>query len=284
MKRVLISGGSGFVGRHIIAQLLKMEDVEEITSLSRSEGGISQLLMECPSRRLKIFMADVRDYEKVRCAARGMDTVIHLAAMKRVDLSEEQSREAASINIVGTMNLLDAFRGHTFVLMSTDKAVEPVNCYGASKLVAEKLVLERACKCGNGTRFMIIRSGNILGSTGSVLDIWKHQIETTNEITVTHPGMMRFYTSVEGVVKLYLAVLERGENGKIYFTPRGEAVLLKDLVGKAIKLYGNDSTKVRFIGLRPGERMEEKMRSSDEVNTVAGFEETVQIEAAQKVS
>jgi FlaA1/EpsC-like NDP-sugar epimerase len=161
--------------------------------------------------------------------------------------------------------------------MSTDKAVEPCNCYGATKLVAEKLVMERAKKEPDNNRFMIVRSGNIMGSTGSVLDIWKNQIKQFNEITVTDIDMMRFYTSIEGVTQLYIAVLARGENGKIYFTPRGEPIVLRELLEKTLKLYGNEQTKVNYIGLRPGERMSEKMRTPDEINTVAGFGEKVAI-------
>ncbi|MBI2869693.1 MAG: polysaccharide biosynthesis protein [Chloroflexi bacterium] len=272
MKRILVTGGSGFVGRHLIAELLRKYPHAEVTSLSRSEGVISQLLTECPSKRLKIAMGDIRDYDAVRCAMKGIDIVIHLAAMKRVDLSEEHCQEAVTTNVIGTLNILNTFEGDTFVLMSTDKAVEPVNCYGGTKLVAEKLVQEQARHTRNG-RFMIIRSGNIMGSTGSVIDIWKKQIEEKNEITVTNLEMLRFYTSVEGVIKLYLAVLERGENGKIYVTPRGEARVLRELVKETISLYGNNKTRTRVVGLRPGERMEEKMQAEEEPNIVAGFEE-----------
>ncbi len=274
MNKILVTGGSGFVGRHLISRLLKKYPESEIISLSRSEGVISQLLTECADKRLKIIMADVRELSAVKLACRGADTVIHLAAMKRVDLSEEQCREAAGINVLGTLNILDSFEGNTFILMSTDKAVEPVNCYGGTKLVAEKLVLEQTRKGAPGSRFMIIRSGNIMGSTGSVIDIWKKQIEENNEITVTNLDMLRFYTSVGGVIKLYLAVLERGENGKIYVTPRGEAKLLRDLVKEAISVYGNPATTIRVIGMRPGERMEEKMRVTHEPNIIAGFEDT----------
>jgi UDP-N-acetylglucosamine 4,6-dehydratase len=273
MKNVLVTGGSGFVGRSLIRELLKHYPDIEITSLSRSEGVISQLLMECPDKRLSIAIADLRDAQAVNQALRHKDTVIHLAAMKRVDLCEAECHEAASINVIGTMNVLDAFQGNTFIMMSTDKAVEPCNCYGATKLVGERMVIERAKKADNGNRFMIIRSGNIMGSTGSVLDIWKSQIEKHNEITVTNLDMMRFYTSIEGVVKLYLAVLNRGENGKLYFTPQGEPIVLKEFAEKALKLYGNDQTKIKYVGLRLGERMVERMRTDDETNTIAGFEE-----------
>jgi len=274
MKRILVTGGSGYVGRNLIRQLLNRYDELQIFSLSRSEGMISQLLMECQSDRLKIIMADIRDCEAMRHYLRDIDTVIHLGALKRVDLCEAECREAVETNVIGTVNLLDNFQGNTFILMSTDKAVEPANCYGATKMIAERLIMEKARK-NPGDRYMIIRSGNIIGSTGSVMDIWKHQIKERNEITITHPDMMRFYTSVEGVVRLYIAVLERGESGKIYFTPQGEPVIISEMAQRAIKLYGDGNTKIKFIGLRQGERMTEKMRSLSEGNTVAGFEETV---------
>lgn len=276
MNNVLVTGGSGYVGRNLIHALLKRYPNISVTSVSRSEGGISSLLMKVPNLRMRLVMADIRETDVMRCALKEVDTVIHLAAMKRVDLSEVECRQAVTTNIIGTLNLLDAFEGDTFIQMSTDKAVEPCNCYGATKMVAEKLVQEKAYKSQRGKRYMIVRSGNILDSTGSVLDIWRHQIENYNEITVTNPDMMRFYTGVEGVVRLLIAVMEHGENGKIYFTPHGKAVILKELIDEALRLYGRADTKVKYIGLRPGERMEEKMRTLNEPNVVAGFEEKVE--------
>ena len=271
MEKVLVTGGSGFVGRKLICELFNRYPNIEVTSMSRSEGVISKLLIECPNKRLKISITDVRDTEAVKQVLRDKDTVFHLAAMKRVDLSEVECRLAVTINVLGTMNILDSFRGKTFILMSTDKSVEPVNCYGGTKLLAEKLVMERAMKASNGERFMIVRSGNIVGSTGSVVDIWKKQIEQHNEIMVTDLEMIRYYTSVEGVAKLFLALIDRGENGKIYFTPTGEPQVLKDVVNTVIKLYGNKDTKVKCIGLRNGERMYEKMYTPTEKNVVREF-------------
>jgi FlaA1/EpsC-like NDP-sugar epimerase len=271
MEKVLVTGGSGFVGRKLICELFNRYPNIEVTSMSRSEGVISKLLIECPNKRLKISITDVRDTEAVKQVLRDKDTVFHLAAMKRVDLSEVECRLAVTINVLGTMNILDSFHGKTFILMSTDKSVEPVNCYGGTKLLAEKLVMERAMKASNGERFMIVRSGNIVGSTGSVVDIWKKQIEQHNEIMVTDLEMIRYYTSVEGVAKLFFALIDRGENGKIYFTPTGEPQVLKDVVNTVIKLYGNKDTKVKCIGLRNGERMYEKMYTPTEKNVVREF-------------
>ncbi len=275
MRKVLVTGGSGYVGRNLIRELLRRYENLEVRSMSRSEGMIAQLLLENENPRLRVVLGDVRDREAVKFHLRDVDTVIHLAALKRVDLCEVECREAITVNVLGTMNLLECFHGDTFILMSTDKAVEPANCYGATKMIAERMVMEQSTKRDGLTRYMIIRSGNVVGSTGSVIDIWRHQIEERNEITITHPDMMRFFTSVDGVVRLYIAVLEKGETGKIYFTPQGEAVLIGEMAKRAINLYGNPDTKIRYIGLRPGERMTEKMRSFSESNTVAGFEENV---------
>lgn len=282
MKRVVVTGGSGFIGRHLIKILLERYPDIEVTSISRSESMISALLMECSTpTRLRLKLADIRETHTMRDVLQGIDTVIHLAAMKRVDLSEQQSREAATINVLGTLNLLDAFEGDTFIFQSTDKAVEPCNCYGATKLVAEKLVKQRAA-ASSDQRYMIIRSGNIIGSTGSVIDIWKHQIEQRNEITVTDPNMQRFYVSVHGVVQLYLAMLEYGENGKLYFTPRGHSMILGDLISQTLEMYGNKDTKVIYTGLRQGERMTEKMRLEDEPDTIAGFEKMVEYQPEEE--
>lgn len=281
MKRVLITGGSGYIGRHLIYEMLDRYTGMEILSMSRSEAEISQLLNACSQKdkdcRLKIVMSDIRDQEAVRFYLRNVDTVVHLAALKRVDLCESECLEAVTTNILGTMNLIGNFHGDTFIQMSTDKAVEPNNCYGATKMVAEKMIFEQAAKCEGNKRFMIVRSGNVLSSTGSVIDIWHHQIKEYNEITVTHPDMMRFITDVNGVVRLFIALLEKGENGKIYFTPRGESVIIGEMANKFIKQYGNENTKIKYIGLRPGERMTEKMRTLGEKNTVAGFEEMVEM-------
>ncbi len=272
MQRVLVTGGSGFVGRHLIAEILSRYPDVETTSLSRSEGIISGLQMYCPSRQPKIVMADIRDAEATRYALRGVDTLIHLAAMKRVDLSEQEPFEATSINVIGSMNVLNAFTGDTFILQSTDKAVEPCNCYGATKLIAENLVKDHAKKQTNGTRYMIIRSGNIVDSTGSVTDIWKQQIRDRNEITVTDMDMLRFYISIDQLIRLHILVIERGENGKIYVTPRGDPKPLSQLVHEVIERYGNALTAVRFIGSRPGERMVEKMYVPGESDVIVGFE------------
>lgn len=273
MKDILITGGSGFVGSELIKALLKRYPDVKVTSLSRSESMLARLLSEVDNPRFFVRLADIRDAGEMQCALKGKDTVIHLAAMKRVDLCEVECEAAATINVLGTINVLRAFAGDTFVHMSTDKAVEPCNCYGATKLVAEKLVMEQAAR-SSGPRFMVVRSGNVLGSTGSVLDIWARQVAMNNEITVTDPNMKRFYVPVEKLIELFLAVLERGQNHKIYYTPSGEPVVLKDLVSEAMRRFGNGQTRIRYVGLRTGERMDERMTAPGETDVEAGLAET----------
>ncbi len=275
LKRIAVTGGSGFVGRHLIHELLARYPDVEITSVSRSEGAISYLLMTNPTERLRIAMADIRDPFSIKRILKGMDTVVHLAAMKRVELAEAHSREAVTVNVLGTINVLDAFEGNSFVLMSTDKAVEPCNCYGATKFIAEKLVFEHGKKQSPTGRYMVLRPGNILNSTGSVLELWRHQIETNNEITITDPNMTRYLTSVDAIVRLTIAMLEKGENGKVYVIPRGKAVRVGDLAKKIIQQYGDDNTRIVVVGKRPGERMHERLRGAHERNIVCGFEDAI---------
>jgi len=277
MKKVVVTGGAGFVGRHLIEELLRRYPEIEITSLSRSEGMIARLVTECCSNRLSVVMGDVRDAEAMKEAIAGADTVVHLAAMKRVEYSEQHCCQAVTTNVAGTINALSAFSGETFVLMSTDKAVEPTNCYGATKFLAERLVLAHAAREAGHARFMVIRSCNINGSTGSVLEIWKHQISRENEITVTDPRMTRLFVTVNEVVALIVAVLDFGESGKIYVTPRGEGMVLGDFAREAIKLYGNENTRIRMIGRRPGEKRHGKTHVADETNIVLCFEKRVKV-------
>ena len=267
MNKVLVTGGCGFVGYCVIRELLARYPDVEVTSMSRSEGELLPLMEVYTTERLRAVLADIRDVDAMRFAAKDADTLVHPAAMKRIDLCEERSQEAITTNVIGTLNALREFSGDTFLFMSTDKAVEPTSCYGCSKLVAERLVLEQARRSQGRARFMIVRAGNIGGSTGGVLDIWKRQIEQDNEITVTDLNMTRAFTSLDGVADLIITVLERGENGRVYLTPREEEIKLGQLAERVIETYGNEETRVRIVGMRPGEKLREKthLRTEDYV-------------------
>lgn len=255
MKVILVTGGSGFLGRHLIQRLLDKYPDSEVRTISRSENAIQRLRIECGSERLIPIVGDIRDIDSLKYAIRDADTVVHLAAMKHIDLCETHAVEAITINVIGTKNLLDLFTGTTFVGMSTDKGVEATTCYGATKLLLEKLILERANKEKN-RRYVVIRAGNIFGSSGSVIERWQQEISKNNQISITNPEMTRFFINVNVLVDFIIETMESGESGKIYI-PYQKTMMLADLAKAAIDVYGNEATKLNIRGARVGEKFHE---------------------------
>ncbi len=262
MRQILISGGSGFLGRHLVRRLFKEYQDIKIRTISRSENDVLKMLIENPGSDLIPIIGDIRDIDTLKYALREVDVVIHLAAMKHIEFCELCPDEAITINVNGTRNLLELFHGTTFIGMSTDKAVEARNCYGATKLIMEKLILEQAKKT-NEKRYMIVRSGNIFWSTGSVIDRWKQQIKQGEEITVTKAGMTRFFINVESLVSFIIRIMDEGENGNIYI-PYQKVIMLADLAKAVIELYGDEKTKIKTVSLRVGERMHEVLFAKGE--------------------
>ena len=251
----MVTGGSGFLGRHLIRRLLDKYPDIEVRTISRSENAIRRLLGECHSERLIPIVGDIRDVDSLKYALRDSDTVVHLSAMKHIDLCEMYPIEAIATNVIGTKNLLDLFSGDTFIGMSTDKAIEATNCYGATKTLTEKLILDRARK-EKDKRYIVIRSGNIFGSTGSVIERWKQQIRQNNEINITNPEMTRFFINVETLADFIIDTMESGESGNIYI-PYQKALVLSDLAKATIDLYGNKATRLNLSGVRVGEKLHE---------------------------
>jgi UDP-N-acetylglucosamine 4,6-dehydratase len=263
MNVILVTGGSGFLGRHLIKKLIKKFPDTEVRAISRSENAIKRMLVECRSDHLVPIVGDIRDSNSLKYALRDADMVIHLAAMKHIDLCEMHPVEAITINVIGTKNILDLFSGSTFIGISTDKCVEATTCYGATKLLAEKLILERAKKEGGESRFMVIRAGNIFGSSGSVIEKWKQEIRQTNEISITDPEMTRFFINVNTLVDFILEIMDRGENGNTYI-PFQKTIKLSDLAQSTIDLYGNKDTKLKICGPRTGEKLHELLFADGE--------------------
>ncbi|GAI26743.1 unnamed protein product, partial [marine sediment metagenome] len=263
---VLVTGGTGFLGIHLVKKLLKRYTDITVRTISRNENEVQKAIRIFNSERVEPIVADIRDSNPLKDTVKGIDCLIHLAAMKHVDLCEMDSLEATSINVVGTINLLNLFDGNTFIGMSTDKALEPKGCYGATKLLLEKLIIEKA-KYHQDRRYVIVRSGNILGSSGSVVDKWVDQIRQRNEIVATRLKMTRFFIDADSLTDFMLEVMEHGETGKVY-VPFQKALELKDLAEAVILLIGNKNTKIREVGLRPGEKEHEVLFLSDERKNV----------------
>jgi len=259
---ILVTGGSGYLGTHLVQALLKKYGDAVIRVLSKSENEIARLIWICKSKRLETILGDIRDKDVLRYSLKNVDSLIHLAAMKHIDLCEMNPSEAITTNVVGTIDLLEVFEGSTFVGMSTDKALEARGCYGATKLLMEKLILERA-KYNEDKRYMIVRSGNIFASSGSVIERWRRQIKQGNEIAVTSLEMSRFFIGVDDLSGFIIGVIDTGSNGNIYIPPQ-KVILLKDLVTAVVAFWGNKDTRVRTIGLRKGERVHEKLFLQDE--------------------
>jgi FlaA1/EpsC-like NDP-sugar epimerase len=269
MDKVLITGGGGFLGRYLIKELLSKYSDIEIRALSRDENDMTETIVYCDSDRLKPIIGDIREIEALKYAIKGVDTVIHLAAMKHIDFCELYPSEAIAINTIAVMNLLKLFAGDTFIGMSTDKAIEATGCYGATKLLLEKLIVEQSRKDAN-RRYMVVRSGNIFGSSGSVIEKWRHQIKQSNKITVTSLEMTRFFINVKALADFIIEIIERGESGKIY-VPFQKVATLEDLAKAIIELYGNKKTRLEITGLREGEKVHEKLFSSFETNVVSNL-------------
>jgi UDP-N-acetylglucosamine 4,6-dehydratase len=269
MDKVLITGGGGFLGRYLTKELLNKYSDIEIRALSRDENDMTETIVYCDSDRLKPIIGDIREIDALKYAIKGVDTVIHLAAMKHVDFCELYPSEAIAINTIAGMNLLKLFAGDTFIGMSTDKAIEATGCYGATKLLLEKLIVEQSRKDAN-RRYMVVRSGNIFGSSGSVIEKWRHQIKQNNKITVTSLEMTRFFINVKDLAAFIIETIERGESGKIY-VPFQKVATLEDLAKAIIELYGNKKTRLEITGLREGEKVHEKLFSSFETNVVSNL-------------
>jgi FlaA1/EpsC-like NDP-sugar epimerase len=254
MVKYLITGGSGSLGEALLGRLKG-----EVRVLSRSEKGQIPLRNKYPN--VEFILGDVRDAQAVRNAMKGVDVVIHAAAFKFLDLAETQARECALINVLGSINVLDAAIDEPSVKkcigISTDKAVYARNVYGCTKHIMEKLFIEasRVSK----KKFACVRYGNVLGTTGSVLTIWKQQAEANKPITVTDRRMRRFFFSVDEAVDLILYALKHTKGGEV-FTVKMPSYSIYDMA----KQYSDNIVET---GLRLGEKINETLIGDYEAKT-----------------
>lgn len=261
-KKILITGGTGSFGRAFVRYALETLKPSVIRIFSRDELKQSEMRKEFNDHpSLRFFIGDVRDSERVERALRGVNIVIHAAAMKRVEACEYNPFEAIQTNILGAQNIINQAIDcgvEKVVALSTDKAVNPVNLYGATKLCQERIVVQGNSYVGpKKTRMACVRYGNVVGSRGSVVPIFREQMKT-GEFTITDERMTRFWITLEQAVKFVRTSAEQMMGGEI-FIPKIPSMKMVDLA-KAM----NPDAKLKFIGIRPGEKLHEVMITEDE--------------------
>jgi len=266
-KVILVTGGTGSWGKELVSQLLAMDPgPREIRIYSRGEHKQVEMKDALSSKKVKFIIGDVRDKNILNFAMDGVDTVFHLAALKHVPVCEDNPWEAVLTNIYGTQNIIEASIANSVkvvVDVSTDKAVDPFNLYGVTKACGEKLIIN-ANKLNRGTRFITIRGGNVIGTNGSVIPLFKKQIKENNEITLTDPDMTRFLMNTKEAISLIFKAMERHEGGEIFVLNMPSATV-QTIADSMIELFGNNSTKVKKIGVRQGEKKHEVLVSKNEV-------------------
>lgn len=261
-KTVLLTGGTGSFGKAFVRKALKEYNPKKIIIYSRDEFKQYQMAQMFPSDKLRFFIGDVRDQQRLyRALSAGVDYVIHAAAMKQVPASEYNPFEAVQTNIIGAQNLISAALEagvEKVVALSTDKACNPVNLYGATKLCSDKLFVAANVYAGKMiTRFSVVRYGNVIGSRGSVVPLFK-ELAAKGEVPVTDERMTRFWITLPQAVKFVVDSFEIMSGGEL-FIPKIPSMKLIDLA-KAIA----PGCRFNIIGVRPGEKLHEIMISSDD--------------------
>lgn len=271
-KKVLVTGGTGSFGSMFIKEILRLKP-KEIIVFSRDEDKQGAMRLEYKgNKKLRFVLGDVRDLRSVREVVRGVDIVVHAAALKWIPEIEYNVWEGVKTNVIGAQNLIEAARDanvEKVVALSTDKAVEPVNAYGMAKALQERLMTtanlyDTATRCV----FVSTRYGNVLGSRGSVVPFFRTLIDSGKPLTLTDPNMTRFLLTLKQSVELVLKALEEGVGGEV-FVPKMPAHTIGDLVDVMLEPLPKSKKKVIKIGVRPGEKKHESLVSpSESVRTV----------------
>ena len=269
-KSILITGGTGSFGKKYTETLLARYTPARIIIFSRDELKQFEMAQKFSYQSMRYFIGDVRDYARIEQAMEGVDYVIHAAALKQVPAAEYNPMECIKTNIHGAENVIRAAiknKVQKVIALSTDKAANPVNLYGATKLASDKLFVAANNMVGkNPTRFSVVRYGNVVGSRGSVVPLFKKLLaEGMKSLPVTHPKMTRFWITLQEGVDFVLKNFERMQGGEI-FVPKIPSMRITDLV----KSFGSD-IGMNIIGIRPGEKLHEVMCPADDSHLTLEF-------------
>ena len=286
-KTILVTGGAGSIGGEIVKQVALLEPLQ-IVILDQSETPLYETELEMremyPHISFKFVLADISNYSRLEPLFEkyNFSMVYHAAAYKHVPLVEDNPHEAVLVNVLGTKNLsllASKYNVNRFVMVSTDKAVNPTNVMGASKRVAELFVQSLQNVEGNTTKFITTRFGNVLGSNGSVIPHFRKQIEKGGPVTITHPNIVRYFMTIAEACELVLNAGTMGSGGEIYVFDMGDPVKILDLAKRMIKLSGFEpdlDIKIIYTGLRPGEKLYEELLS-DNTRTLPTSHEKIMI-------
>jgi FlaA1/EpsC-like NDP-sugar epimerase len=267
-KRVLVTGAGGSIGREICRQIARWGP-QMLILLGHGENSIFEAMLELredfPSLPFQLVIADIRDKPRIHSVFADFrpQVVFHTAAHKHVPLMESNIEDAITNNIIGTRNVVQAASAidtELLVLISSDKAIRPVNVMGATKRIAEMIVLEAARRTGHA--YSVVRFGNVLGSRGSVVPLFKRQIAHGGPVTVTHPDMKRYFMTIPEAVHLVLQAAAMGQGGEVFMLNMGQQVRILDLAEDLIRLSGLEPGKdieITFTGIRPGEKLSEDL-------------------------
>ena len=265
-KVLLITGGTGSFGNTVLKRFL-YSDIKEIRIFSRDEKKQEEMRVFFNNKKLKFYVGDVRDYDSIFQALKGVDYVFHAAALKQVPSCEFYPLEALKTNVIGSENVMSAAiaqKVKRVVMLSTDKAVYPINAMGISKALMEKFMIAKARMLSeNETILCATRYGNVMASRGSVIPLFVSQIKTGKPLTITDPNMTRFLMSLEDSVELVLYAFSHGENGDI-FVQKAPASTVEVLARALIELF-SAKNPIQIIGTRHGEKLYESLISREEI-------------------
>ncbi|NQX76873.1 polysaccharide biosynthesis protein [Gilvibacter sp.] len=264
-KKLLITGGTGSFGNAVLSRFLDTDHFSEIRIFSRDEKKQDDLRRKLANPKVKFYIGDVRDYNAVFNAMRGVDYVFHAAALKQVPSCEFFPVEAVKTNVLGTENVLEAAISNNVanvVVLSTDKAVYPINAMGISKAMMEKVLVAKSRNAGNtiisGTRY-----GNVMASRGSVIPLFVEQIQQGAPLTLTDPNMTRFMMTLEDAVDLVLFAFNNARPGDMFVQKAPAATI--EVLAKAVKELYNSDSEIKVIGTRHGEKLYESLLTREEV-------------------
>jgi UDP-N-acetylglucosamine 4,6-dehydratase len=271
-KTILITGGTGSFGKNFCSFVLEKYKPKKLIIYSRDELKQREMKEQYEKKYnniIRFFLGDVRDHSRLIAATKDVDILIHAAALKQIDTAEYNPLETIKTNILGAQNVIEASFENKIkkvIALSTDKAAQPISLYGATKLVSDKLFISaNNIKGNNNTIFSVVRYGNVIGSRGSIIPLFKKISEKKGVFPLTDVKMTRFFISVEESVKFVVQCLELMDGGEI-FIPKIPSFKIIDL----IKSFSKDP-KIKIIGIRPGEKLYETMCPNDEVNQVIEF-------------